>query len=88
MTMLFNNVSTDYYSSETLVRAYAVLEDGTVIYSDVEDYTVYRIADYLYQNLCVNTFAGHNYLYDKILSVVNPAYQKVDFYWGTTLVKF
>jgi YesN/AraC family two-component response regulator len=47
----------------------------TCVYSDVQEYTIYNVADYLYQNLLMQNVAGHNYLYDSILKNVNGRYE-------------
>lgn len=86
MTMKFGTSSADFFTSKGMVRAYAQLSDGTYIYSDVVDFTVYDIADNLYQNVRMNNLYGHDYLYTNILSVVNPNYATVDFDWGTAIV--
>ncbi|MFR8739073.1 MAG: carbohydrate-binding protein [Eubacterium sp.] len=85
MTMQFVD-SVKYYSDKFMVRAYAQLKDGTYVYSDVENYTIYSIADILYQNRKMNTVAGHNFLYEKILLPVNPVYKIVDYDWGNIIV--
>ena len=68
-----------YYNSGIMVRAYAKLSDGRIVYSDVHTKTIYSIADELYQKEMVNTEAQHNYLYEKILKLCNPDYRKVLF---------
>ena len=35
----------------------------------------------------MNTSSGHDYLFNKILKAVNPAYKEVDFDWGNIVVK-
>lgn len=87
MTMKFGTCSTSFYQAKTMVRAYAELKDGTYVYSDVENCSVYDIADYLYQNIKMNSFENHNYLYTEVLKAVNPLYEEVDYNWGNTLVK-
>ena len=83
MTMKFVKKA-EFYRKKITVRAYAKLSDGTYIYSDAYSHSVYDIADTLYQNNSMHTENGHNYLYDNILSVVNPTYQAKDFdYSGT-----
>jgi hypothetical protein len=86
MTMQFINTA-KYYSDKMMVRAYAQLKNGQYVYSDVQTYTIYGIADSLYQNRKMNTLAGHNYLFNNILNVVNPSYKEVDFDWGNIVVK-
>ena len=51
-----------------------MLEDGETIYSDVIDYSVYKIAEQLYNNCMMPTIDGHNYLYNNILIKVTPKY--------------
>lgn len=86
MTMTFVK-SKEFYSSEMYVRAYAKLKNGKYIYSDTESVSVYDISDYLYQNKIMNTYNGHVYLFDNILSVVDSAYKEIAYNWNNTLVK-
>lgn len=86
MTMKFVKQA-EFFSKEITVRAYAKLSDGTYTYSDINSCSVYDIADTLYQNNYMNTEAGHKYLYDNILSIVNPAYQAREFDFGGTIVE-
>lgn len=69
------------------VRAYAKLENGKYVYSDIEKYSIYGLSDYLYKNNLVSTEAQHNYLYDNILSVVNPEYEYVEYINKNTYVE-
>lgn len=86
MTMRFIK-SADFYNTKISVRAYAQLADGTYIYSNINSFTVFDIADNLYQNIRMNNVEGHNYLYDNILSVVDSAYRTRDYDWNNALVK-
>lgn len=86
MTMKFVKKA-EFYSKKITVRAYAKLTNGTYVYSDVSSYSVYDIADTLYQNNNMSTEDRHNYLYDNILSVVNPAYETKEFDYGGTVVE-
>lgn len=53
------------------VRAYAVTEDGKIVYGDsVETTSIYDIAKVLYDNRRMSTEEKHNYLYDNILNIV------------------
>ena len=79
--------SAKFYNTSISVRAYAKLKDGSYVYSDVKTLTVYRLANYLYQNQMMTNVNAHNYLYTMILKVVNPNYETVDFDWSNTLVK-
>lgn len=85
-TMTFGANTIAAFNTRYKVRAYAQLEDGTYVYSNVENYTVYNIAQKLYDNCKMNTYVGHQYLYDMILSKVTPGYREVDYDWGTSLV--
>ena len=86
MTMTFiKNVS--FYNSNISVRAYAKLKNGNYVYGDVNKIKIYDIADYLYQNALMSNNAGHTYLYDNILKVVNENYKKTDFNYKNIVVK-
>lgn len=87
MTMVFVNQQTREYTTKWSVRAYARLEDGTYVYSDITDYTIYDIAGIVYQNCSMSTEMAHNYLYDSILSRVTPEYVKIDYPVSNTIVK-
>ena len=87
MTMTFGNVTTSFFSDKMMVRAYAKLDDGTVKYSDVRNITIYDVADALYQNRKMANKASHEYLYNNILTKVNPSYNEVDYDWGSTIIK-
>ena len=78
MTMKFHD-SLAFYAGKIRVRAYAKLSDGTYTYSTISTKSVYEIADELYQNSDMRNEEEHNYLYDKILSVVNHSYEKVNY---------
>ena len=77
-TMKFIKVA-DFYQRGIKVRAYAKLKDGTYVYSDICDMSVYRVADTLYKGTMMSNESRHDYLYNNILSVVEPSYVKVDY---------
>lgn len=85
LTMEFIKTA-DFYNREISVRAYAKLQDGTYVYSEISSVSVYRIADSLYKNQLMNNMSGHDYLYNSILTVVNGAYEKVPFRGRDTIV--
>jgi hypothetical protein len=87
MTMTFGGSSAAALSAKYKVRSYALLEDGTYVYSPIKSYSIYSVSNYLYQNVKMPTEAGHNFLYSKVLAVVNKNYDKVDFLWGNTIIK-
>jgi endoglucanase Acf2 len=76
MTMIqkFDTMKTTGFTATYLVRAYAKLSDGSYVYTDVYSYSLYSIADRLYQDKSMPTQAGHEYLYNKILKKVNASY--------------
>lgn len=86
MTMKFATTSAAEYNAEWRIRAYAKLSDGTYVYTPVTTYTIYNVADYLYQRCKMNTAAAHNFLYTDILSVVDKDYAVVDYDWNNELV--
>lgn len=77
MTMKF--APHEDYQLQIRARAYAQLKSGEYIYSDVKEYSVYEVADYLYQNLLMRNNSSHTYLYDNILSIVNSSYTKITY---------
>lgn len=77
MTMKFIKTA-EFYNASVDVRAYIKLKDGTYTYSDIANYKVYDVANYLYQNKLMSNVTAHEYLYNNILSVVNPSYQVID----------
>ncbi|MCR5704151.1 MAG: hypothetical protein K6G85_05970 [Eubacterium sp.] len=87
MTMKFAVGNAKEFTTKWYVRAYAKLSDGSIVYSDVENYTIYNIANILYQRVMMPNPAGHQYLYNNILTKVNPDYKAVDYDWASTIVK-
>ncbi|MBE5958821.1 MAG: hypothetical protein E7254_08200 [Lachnospiraceae bacterium] len=85
MTMLFGVKNAQEYTTNMAVRAYAKLADGTYVYSDVENYSIYEVSKYLYDNVKMYTIDAHNYIYNNILKVVNPNYKEVDYKWSNIL---
>lgn len=65
--------------AEYYVRAYAKLSDGSYTYSDVGTFSIYGVSKALYDRKLMGTEAKHNYLFNNILSVVNPEYEKVEY---------
>ncbi len=76
-----------FYSAKICVRAYIKYADGTYQYSNIRKKSVYEIADQLYQGYKMTTLAGHDYLYNSILKVVNPSYEELEYDWQSSLVK-
>ncbi len=76
MTMKFGPKTVKEFSTNWKIRAYAQLESGAYVYSDVANYTIYGVADRLYQNCLMLTEARHDFLYNDILKKVRPTYAK------------
>jgi len=73
------NVREEFLTTDYYVRAYAKLDNGRYMYSDIEQYCIYDIADTLYTNLIMTSEDAHNYLYDNILARVDEEYDRVDY---------
>jgi len=87
MTMKFSKKSNTEFTTNWIIRAYAKLSDGSIVYSDASHYTIYNIASKLYDGCKMNNLTGHNYLFENILTKVQPSYAEVDFDWGGGIVK-
>lgn len=85
MTMQFVKKAA-FFNTKLYIRAYAKLKDGTYIYSDVENLRVYDIAEYIYRTNMMTNQPAHDYLYDNIIYIVNPAYEKIEFILKNSLV--
>lgn len=86
-TMIHNGATKPALTQKYIARAYAKLEDGTYVYSKASTYSIFNVADILYQNLKMPNYAGHSYLYNSILKVVDSDYKEVDFNWNGSFVK-
>ena len=87
MTMKFATESSLEYTAKWRVRAYAQLSDSTYVYSDCIEYTIYEVADKLYQGSMMNNETAHEYLYTSILSVVNRDYVLKQYDINNTIVE-
>lgn len=86
MTMKFAAGTAEEYNTTWRICAYAELSDGTYVYTEAYEYTIYTIADKLHQGCKMNTKEHHDYLYTDILLVVNPEYKEKDFNWSDSIV--
>lgn len=75
MTMKFATKESAEYNESWRVCAYAKLSDGTYVYTDAYTYTIYDIADTLYQKCAMSTKEHHDYLHTDILSIVKKEYE-------------
>ena len=82
MTMRFGGQNANAYTAMYMVRVYAKLSDGSYVYTDVSTMSIYDIASRIYNAGSMSTEAGHNYLYNNILSVVNPNYEQREYGWS------
>jgi subtilisin family serine protease len=71
MTMKFIKKA-NYYNAPIMMRAYAKLDNGFYVYSDVFTVSVYDVAYKLYCKRFMPTKEQHDYLYNDILKVCNP----------------
>lgn len=74
------------FNAKYKVRAYALMEDGTYYYSKISSYRVFDVAKVLYDEGIMNTFSGHEYLYNNILKVVDATYKEVDYNWNNAII--
>lgn len=86
MTMKFATKEALEYTTGWRIRAYAELSDGSYVYTDIYTYTIFEVADELYQECRMNTEAAHNYLYTDILSIVEKDYIVKDYTLNHSLV--
>lgn len=86
-TMLFGAYTPKAFSAKYKVRAYAILSDGSYVYSKIVSYSVFDVAVDLYSNKKMETKQAHQFLYDRIIKVVDVAYQEVDYDWGNAIIK-
>ena len=78
LTMKFVKAA-EFYRKGIKVRAYAKFKNGSYVYSDISEVSVYDIADTLYQQKLMANENRHDYLYNNVLSVVNPSYGQVEY---------
>lgn len=85
-TMSNNGSTSEAFSQNYMIRAYARLSDGSYVYSSVAKYSIFGVAKVLYDNNMMKTFARHQYLYDNILTVVDSSYSEVKFNWKNNII--
>ncbi|MCR5737048.1 MAG: starch-binding protein [Eubacterium sp.] len=79
MTMKYGSLNKNFFNAPIYIRGYLEKKDGTILYGDIQEITVYQIANYLYQNKKMNSLSSHQYLYERILSRLNPQYQIINY---------
>lgn len=77
LTFTNNGKGAKAVQTNYIVRAYAELEDGTIVYSNPETVSIYNIAKTLYDDNHMATEAAHNYLYYNVLNLVAIADARV-----------
>ena len=88
MTMTFASNNPKEYTTGWIIRAWAQLSDGTYAYSDAYEYTIYNVAERLYTGNLMPSQFKHDYLYNNILTLVNPAYAELTFKWGNSVANW
>lgn len=86
-TMINNGTTSSAYTQQYMIRAYAKLADGSIVYSNVAKYSIFNVAKILYDNNMMNTYSAHQYIYENILKVVDSSYPQVDYDWGNIIAK-
>lgn len=65
------NYYMDMLDMKYTIRAYAITEDGDfVLGKNVCSTSIYDIAQLLYNNVLMDTYEAHNFLYDNVLNIV------------------
>ena len=85
MTMQFATKEPSEYTAGWIIRGYAQLEDGSIVHTKAYNYTIYGVADYMYQNILMPNAAAHEYLYTDILSIVDNGYVIKEFDWNNMI---
>lgn len=86
-TMNNNGTISAAFTQKYMIRGYAKLADGSYVYSTASKYSIFGVAKVLYDGVRMSTYAGHNYLYNSILKVVDSNYPEVDFDWSNIIVQ-
>ncbi|MBE5958983.1 MAG: hypothetical protein E7254_09015 [Lachnospiraceae bacterium] len=80
MTMLFTGYDNPVEFTDLIrVRAYALLEDGTYLYSYCIDYSVYKVALDEYEGSWGIDKYSHDYVYNKIIKLVDPNAEPIEY---------
>ncbi len=79
LIMLFASKNPLEYTTRWKIRAYAKLEDGSYAYSKAYTYTIFDVAEVMYQGKMMASANKHNYLYSDILSLVDSQYPVIPF---------
>jgi len=85
MTMINNGYTSAGYTQKYMVRPYAILSDGTVIYGNVGTFSIFDVAKTLYDNSLLSSKEAHSKVYQQILITVDKAYESVEYNGGYTL---
>ena len=85
-TMNENGTTSEALSQNYLIRAYAKLSDGSYVYSEAAEYSIFNVAKVLYDGQIMRTYEGHQYLYNDILKIVDSSYSEVAFNWNNVII--
>ena len=86
-TMSDNGTTKDAFQQRYMIRAYAKLSDGSYVYSNACEYSIFDVAKAVYDNGMMPNVTAHNYVYENILKVVDSNYSEVDYNWTNAVVK-
>ena len=77
--MLFDEpfANSGMYMGEIYVRPYIKLADGSFYYGECAEFSFFGLAEKLYKNSQMPSEEMHNVLFDNVLSVLKPGYNRV-----------
>lgn len=86
-TMNITGLNRTGYTATYMVRVYGKTAHGEIVYSDVHQYNIHKVAETLYNDCLMSTADGHHAVYEQILKKVNSDYKETDYQWSNTIVK-
>ena len=85
-TMSDNGTTSEAFQQKYMIRAYAKLSDGSYVYSNAFEYSIFDVTKVVYNNGMMPNITSHNYIYENILKVVDSTYTEVDYNWSGAVV--
>lgn len=67
------------YAQDYKVRPYAILQDGSVVYGDVDRFNVFDVAKIIYDSSFMPNLQSHNTLYQQVIKKVDSSYEEVEY---------